>query len=109
MQLFGHTLLCLNLPLSPPPPPRRAQSGQAASESYQAEVPHWGEASVHTHIHHPGEVFLECHALGIEMHPLGRVESMDALNPAEMVLLRTLREHAVWCLDAMAAIGGAEG
>ena len=38
---------------------RRAQSGQAASESYQAEVPHWGEASVHTHIHHPGEVFLE--------------------------------------------------
>ena len=84
---------------------RRAQSGQAASESYQAEVPHWGEASVHTHIHHPGEVFLECHAQGIEMHPLGRVESMDALNPAEMVLLRTLREHAVWCLDAMAAIG----
>ena len=55
---------------------RRAQSGQAASESYQAEVPHWGEASVHTHIHHPGEVFLECHALGIEMHPLGRVESV---------------------------------
>ena len=38
---------------------RRAQSGQAASESYQAEVPHWGEASVHTHIHHPGEVFFD--------------------------------------------------
>ncbi len=46
--------------------------------------------------------------LGIEMHPLGRVEPMDALNPAEMALLRTLKEHAVWCLDAMAAIGGAE-
>ena len=87
---------------------RRAQSGQAASESYQAEVPHWGEASVHTHIHHPGEVFLECHAPGIEIHPLGRVEPIDALNPAEMVLLRTLKKHAVWCLDAMAAIGGAE-
>ncbi len=42
------------------------------------------------------------------MHPLGRVEPMDAPNPAEMALLRTLKEHAVWCLDAMAAIGGAE-
>ena len=43
------------------------------------------------------------------MHPLGRVEPLDALNPAEGVLLRMLKEHAVWCLDAMAAIGGAEG
>ena len=48
---------------------RRAQSGQAASESYRAEVPHWGEASVHTHIHHPGEMFLECHAWGSRCTP----------------------------------------
>ena len=87
---------------------RRDHAGTMMSQSYRAEVPHWGEASVHTHIHHPGEMFLDCHALGIEMHPLGRVEPMDALNPAEMALLRTLKEHAVWCLDAMAAIGGAE-
>ncbi len=82
--------------------------GKVVSESYRAEIPHWGAASVHTHIHHPGEVFLECLALGIERHPLGRVEPLDALNPAERVLMRTLKEHAVWCLDAMAAIGGAE-
>lgn len=87
---------------------RRDHGGTVMSQSYRAEVPHWGEASVHTHIHHPGEMFLECHALGIEMHPLGRVEPLDALNPAEMALLRMLKEHAVWCLDAMAAIGGAE-
>ena len=80
--------------------------GKVVSESYRAEIPHWGEASVHTHIHHPGEVFLECLALGIERHPLGRVEPLDALNPAERVLMRTLKEHAVWCLDAMAAISG---
>ncbi len=76
--------------------------------SYRAQILHWGEASIHTHIHHPGEMFLNCPALGIDMHPLGRVEPMDALNPAEMALLRALKEHAVWCLDAMAAIGGAE-
>ena len=73
--------------------------------SYTAHIPHWGEASVHTHIHHPGEVFLECHALGIEMHPLGRVESMDALNPAEMTLMRALAQHGAWCLAALVAIG----
>mgnify|MGYP001032016495 FL=1 len=88
---------------------RRAQSGQAASESYQAEVPHWGEASVHTHIHHPGEMFLNCPALGIDMRPLGRIAPMDALNPAERILMQTLKEHAVWCLEAMVAVGSAEG
>lgn len=88
---------------------RKNQSGKVVSQSYRAEVPHWGEASVHSHIHHPGEIFLDCLALGIDMHPLGRVEPLDALNPAEMVLLRTLKEHAVWCLEAMVSIGGAEG
>lgn len=39
---------------------RKDHSSQTVSVSYRAEVPHWGEASVHTHIHHPGEVFLEC-------------------------------------------------
>ena len=37
------------------------------------------------------------------MHPLGRVEPMDALNPAEMALLRTLKEHAVIALLLMIA------
>ena len=89
--------------------PQKDQKGTVLSVSYKADIPHWGKASIHPHIHHPGEMFLDCHALGIEMHPLGRVEPLDALNPAERVLLRTLKEHAVWCLDAMAAIGGAEG
>lgn len=88
---------------------RKDQSGKVVSQSYRAEVPHWGEASVHSHIHHPGEMFLDCLALGIDMHPLGRVEPLDALNPAEMVLLRTLKEHAVWCLEAMVTIGSVEG
>ena len=39
---------------------RRDHGGTMMSQSYRAKVPHWGEASVHTHIHHPGEVFLGC-------------------------------------------------
>ena len=87
---------------------RKDQSGQVVAESYRAQIPHWGEACVHTHIYYPGEMFLECHALSIKMHSLGQVEELDALDPAEAVLMRTLKEHAVWCLEAMAAIGGAE-
>lgn len=87
---------------------RKDQSGKVVSESYRARLPHWGEASVHPHIHHPGEMFLDCLALGIDMYPLGRVEPLDALNPAERVLLRTLKEHAVWCLEAMEVIGSPE-
>ena len=88
---------------------QKDQSGTVASESYKAQVPQWGEASVHSHIHYPGEMFLDCPALGIDMHPLGKVDTTDALNPAERVLLRTLKEHAVRCLEAMVAIGDPEG
>lgn len=88
---------------------RKDQSGAVVSESYEAQVPHWGEASVHPHIHHPGEMFLDCPALGIEMHPLGKTDAVEALNPAERVLLRTLKEHAVRCLEAMVVIGNPEG
>jgi len=84
-------------------------AGTVASTSYKAQIPHWGTASIHPHIHYPGEIFLDCPALGIEMHPLGKVEAMDAMNPAEAVLLRALEQRAVWCLEAMVAIGTPEG
>ena len=87
---------------------RKDQPGRAASEGYKAQVPHWGEASVHPHIHYPGEIFLDCPALGVDMHPLGRAAAMDALNSAERVLMQALKDHAVQCLEAMAVIGGAE-
>lgn len=87
---------------------RKDQSGKVVSEGYRVQLPHWGEASVHTHIHHPGEMLLDCHALGIEMHPLGQIGAVEALNPAERVLMRTLKEHAAQCLDAMEAIGSPE-
>ena len=87
---------------------RTDQTGAVVSEIYTAQVPQWGEASVRPRIHHPGEMFLDCLALGIDTYPLGRVVSRDALNPAERVLLRTLKEHAVWCLEAMVAIGSPE-
>ena len=88
---------------------RKDQSGKVVSESYKAQVPHWGETSVHPHIHHPGEMFLDCPSLGIDMHPLGKIDAIDALNPSERVLLRTLKEHAVRCLEAMVTIGNPEG
>ena len=84
------------------------RAGTVVSESYKAQVPQWGEASVHPHIHHPGEMFLDCPALNIEMHPLGKVDAVDALNPAERALLQTLKEHAVRCLEAMIVIGSPE-
>ena len=87
----------------------RDQAGNVVSESYTAQIPHWGEVSVRPRIHHPGEMFLDCLALGIDTYPLGRVASRDALNPAERVLLETLKEHAVRCLEAMVVIGDPEG
>ncbi len=57
---------------------RRNQAGMAAYVSYTAQIPHWGRASIHPHIHHPGELFLDCPALGIDMHPLGQVLAEDA-------------------------------
>ena len=87
---------------------RKDQSGKVVSAGYRAQVPNWGEASVHPHIHHPGEIFLDCLALGIDMHPLGQVAAMDALNPAERVLMQALKEHGVKCLEAMAVIGSPE-
>ena len=88
---------------------RKDQSGKVISESYRAQVPQWGEASVHPYIHYPGEMFLDCPVLGIEMHSLGKIDATDALNPAERVLLRTLKDHAVRCLEAMVIIGDPEG
>ena len=60
---------------------RRDQSGKVVSVSYTAQIPHWGRASIHPHIHHPGELFLDCPALGIDMHPLGQVLAEDAWDP----------------------------
>ena len=87
---------------------RRSQGGGVVSESYKATLPHWGEASVHPHIHPPGELFLDCLGLGIDRYPLGEIGILDALNPAEAVLMRTLKEHGIHCLEAMAAIGSTE-
>ena len=87
---------------------RRDHSGKVVSTSYRAQIPHWGEASIHPHIHHPGELFLDCPALGIDMHPLGQLLAEDAWDPAEAVLMRALKEHGVWCLEAMAVIGSPE-
>lgn len=88
---------------------RRDHSGKAADVSYTAQIPHWGRASIHPHIHHPGQMFLDCPVLGIDMHPLGEVIAEDAWDPANAVLMRTLRDHGIWCLEAMAAIGSPEG
>ena len=85
---------------------RRDQSGKVVSVSYTAQIPHWGRASIHPHIHHPGELFLNCPALGIDMHPLGQVLAEDAWDPTNTALMRALRDQGIWCLEAMAAIGG---
>ena len=85
--------------------PQKDNSGKTLSVSYTAHLPHWGEASVHPHIHHPGEMFLDCPGLGIKMHPLGKIAGTDALNPAERMLMKTLEQRGIWCLETLTAIG----
>ena len=94
---------------------QKDQSGKVLSVSYKAQIPHWGEASIHPHIHHPGEMFLTCPGLDIKMHPLGKVltedmidSAKDAINPAEAALVKALEQRGVWCLEALAAICVAE-
>ena len=94
---------------------QKDQSGKVLSVSYKADIPHWGEASIHPHIHYPGEMFLDCPGLGIEMHPLGKIltedvsdSAKDAINPAEAALVKALEQRGVWCLEALAAICIAE-
>ena len=70
--------------------PEKDQSGKILSMTYMARIPHWGEARVHPHIHHPGEMFLNCPGLGIKMYPLGKVSNTDALNLAETALKLSL-------------------
>ena len=83
-------------------------AGTVLSESYQTQLPNWGEASVSSNSRHPGKMFLDCPALGIETYSLGWVASTDALCLAETVLLQTLKQQADRCLEAMVAIGSAE-
>ena len=85
--------------------PQRDQAGTVIGVSYQADLPHWGKASIRPHPHQPGEMLLDCPALGIETYPLGQVFAEDALTPAERALMKTLKQHGIWCLEAMTAIG----
>ncbi len=89
--------------------PQTDQTGKVVCVSYKTNIPHWGEASIHPHTEHPGEMYLDCPGLGIRMHPLGRVMAEDTIGPAEMALMKTLEQHGIWCLEALAAIGSAEG
>ena len=84
---------------------QRDETGEVISVSYKAEIPHWGEAHIHPHPDHPGEAVLDCPELGIRMHPLGRVFALDAITPAEQMLMKTLEQRGIWCLEALAAIG----
>ena len=84
--------------------PQKDQGGKVLSVSYTADIPHWGEASIHPHPDQPGEMFLDCPGLGIQMHPLGRVFAEDTINPAERALIKALEQRGIWCLEALAAI-----
>ena len=85
--------------------PQKDQTGKVLSVSYKADIPHWGVASIHPHIHHPGEMFLDCPGLGIKAYSLGKVFAEDAIIPAERALMKALEQRGIWCLEALAAIG----
>lgn len=85
--------------------PQKDQAGKVLSVSYKADIPHWGKASIHPHIHCPGEMLLDCPGLEIKEHSLGQVFAEDAITPAERVLMKALEQRGIWCLEALAAIG----
>ena len=85
--------------------PQKDLTGKVLCVSYKADIPHWGEASIHPHSHHPGEMFLDCPGLDIQTHPLGRVFAEDAITPAERALMQALEQRGIWCLEALTAIG----
>ena len=94
---------------------QKDQNGKVLSVGYTADIPHWGEASIHPHIQHPGEMFLDCPGLGIKMHPLGKLltedtidSAKDAITPAERTLMKALEQRGNWCLEALVAIGSPE-
>lgn len=83
---------------------RRSYGGTVIRESLKTVLPGWGEASIHSHIHYPGELFLTCDSLGIEMYPLGQISLEDAPKPAEAELERVVRQYAAWCEEALTAL-----
>ena len=83
---------------------RKQYGGTSVSTSYTADLPGWGRVTVHPRIHCPGEMFLTCDSLGIEMHPLGQTAPEDALKPAETELVRMLVQYVTWCAEALNAI-----
>lgn len=85
--------------------PQKDQTGTVISVSYKAQIPHWGEASIHPHSNHPGLMFLDCPGLGIQMHSLGQIFAEDTITPAERVLIKALEQRGIWCLEALTAIG----
>lgn len=85
---------------------RKDRDGNSVSESFDAQLPHWGRATVHQHIYYPGESLLSCRGLGIDMLPLGKVRPADALKTAEAALLEKLERYAAWSEEAIQAIQG---
>ena len=85
--------------------PQKDQTGKVLSVSYKADIPHWGKASIHPHIHCLGEMLLYCPGLEIKEHSLGQVFAEDAITPAERALMKALEQRGIWCLEALAAIG----
>lgn len=85
--------------------PQKDQAGNVLSVSYAADIPHWGKASIHPHIDHPGEMLLDCPGLGIKAHSLGQAFELDAITPAERMLMKALEQRGIWCLEALTAIG----
>lgn len=83
---------------------RKDQTGKVICESLLAELPGWGRVSIHTHIHYPGGLFLDCDSLGIEMHPLGQAALDDAIQPAEAKLEQALEQYAAWCREGLEAL-----
>lgn len=83
---------------------RRQYGGTSVSTSYTTNLPGWGRVTVHPCVHCPGELYLTCDSLGIEMYPLGQTAPEDALKPAEAELVRMLIQYVTWCAEALSAI-----
>ena len=70
--------------------PQKDQKGTVLSVSYKADIPHWGKASIHPHIHHPGVKSISFRMEEEMLDKLGYVAEYEgrSVNSHVLVLIR---------------------
>lgn len=83
---------------------RKNQAGEIISPSRSADLSGFGQVSIHTHIHYPGQLLVDCHRLDIQMHVLKSTDMNTAISETEQLLRARLAQKIAICQDALAVL-----